>query len=171
MSMPTSPHALPVPARVLSLALCAAVLAASAGCGDGAPTGDARPADPATAAAKPVPGDGPAKAEAKVAERPSAPETKLAAAPKPDAAPEGPAEVADGKIGVPECDEYIEKYAACIMEKVPEPARPHMKEAMELSAKAWREAASGPAKDGVAATCKTALEAAKQATESLGCDW
>jgi hypothetical protein len=147
-------------ARVLSLALSVAVLP---GCGDGAPA-----SKPET---RPAPAEAPPKADPKLAERPSVPEAKGAAVAKSVEAPAPPAAVPDGKIGVPECDEYIEKYAKCIMEKVPEPARPRMKEAMELSAKAWREAASGPAKDGVAATCKTALEAARQATESLGCDW
>jgi hypothetical protein len=162
--MPMSPPASSFTARLLSLALSAAALP---GCGEGATPSkpEAKPADRA------APAEAPPKAEPKVAERPSVPEAKGPEAAKPGEAAAPPAAVPDGKIGVPECDEYIEKYATCIMEKVPEPARPHMQEAMELSAKAWREAASGPAKDGVAATCKTALEAARQATESLGCDW
>jgi hypothetical protein len=162
--MPMSP-ASSFTARVLSLALSVAA------CGDGAPASnpEARPADRATPAATPA--EAPPKADPKLAVRPSVAEAKGTGAAQPVEGAVPPAAVPDGKIGVPECDEYIEKYAKCIMEKVPEPARPHMQEAMELSAKAWREAASGPAKDGVAATCKTALEAARQATESLGCDW
>ncbi len=75
------------------------------------------------------------------------------------------------KIGIAECDEYIEKYTKCIMDKMPEAGRAQMKDAMEQSAKAWKEAAAGPGKDAVAATCKTALDAAKQATTAMGCTW
>lgn len=173
MSMTTPTSASSVLARLLSLALGAAVLAAIPGCGDGpaAPPAEARPAGRAAPAAVPAtPESKGTPASKALAERPDAPGAK-ADAPKPSDAVGTPAAVEDGKIGVPECDEYIEKYTKCIMEKVPESARPHMREAMELSAKAWREAASGPSKDGVASTCKTALEAARQATESLGCDW
>jgi hypothetical protein len=75
------------------------------------------------------------------------------------------------KIGIAECDEYIEKYTKCIQDKVPEAARAQMKDAMDQSAKAWKEAAAGPAKDGLATACKAALDAAKQATASMGCEW
>ncbi|MBC8070342.1 MAG: hypothetical protein IAG13_18560, partial [Deltaproteobacteria bacterium] len=75
------------------------------------------------------------------------------------------------KIGIAECDEYIEKYTKCIQDKVPEAARAQMKDAMDMSAKAWKDAASGPAKDGLATACKAALDAAKAATASMGCEW
>lgn len=75
------------------------------------------------------------------------------------------------KIGIAECDEYIEKYTKCINDKVPEAARAGMKDAMTASAKAWKDAAAGPAKDSLAAGCKSALDAAKQATASMGCEW
>jgi len=84
-----------------------------------------------------------------------------------------PAEGGGGgdKIGVPECDEYIEKYSKCINDKMPEASRQQMKDAMDQSAKAWKEAAAGPGKDSLAAGCKAALDAAKQATASMGCEW
>ena len=84
-----------------------------------------------------------------------------------------PAEGGGGadKIGVPECDEYIEKYSKCIMDKMPEASRQQMKDAMDQSAKAWKEAAAGPGKDSLAAGCKAALDAAKQSTASMGCEW
>jgi len=106
------------------------------------------------------------------AKKDAAPAPAADAPPAGDAAPAGdaPAGGAD-KIGIPECDEYIEKYTKCIMDKVPEAAQAQMKDAMNQSAKAWKEAAAGPAKDGVAATCKTALDAAKTATSAMGCEW
>jgi hypothetical protein len=84
-----------------------------------------------------------------------------------------PAEGGGGadKIGVAECDEYIEKYTKCIDTKMPEASRQQMKDAMTQSAKAWKDAAAGPGKDALATSCKTALDAAKQATASMGCEW
>ncbi len=74
-------------------------------------------------------------------------------------------------IGVPECDEYISKYVRCISDKIPEAARSSMIDAMKQAAQAWKEAAEGPAKDSLGAACKTALEAARDATKSMGCVW
>lgn len=76
-----------------------------------------------------------------------------------------------GVIGIPACDEYIDKYKRCISTKMPEAARGQMMEAMDMSVQAWKEAAAGPAKDGLAMACKAALDAAKQATASMGCEW
>jgi len=75
------------------------------------------------------------------------------------------------KIGVAECDEYVEKYSKCIGEKAPEASRTAMKEAMDSTVKAWKDASAAGAKDGLATSCKTALDAAKQATSTLGCTW
>jgi hypothetical protein len=74
-------------------------------------------------------------------------------------------------IGIPECDEYLTRYAKCIEDKLPEAAKSQMNDAMAQTAKAWQEAAAGPAKDGLGPACKAALDAAKQATASMGCEW
>ena len=76
-----------------------------------------------------------------------------------------------GPIGIPECDEYITKYEKCIRAKVPKAARASMLDAMAQSTKAWKEAASGPAREGLATACKAALDAAAAATEAMGCEW
>lgn len=76
------------------------------------------------------------------------------------------------KIGVPECDEYIEKYEACVFSKVPEAMRETFKSSFEQSRKAWKEAAASPqAKASLASSCKTALETAKQSLAAYKCDW
>ncbi len=75
------------------------------------------------------------------------------------------------KSGVKACDDYIEKYTKCISSKVPEAARKSMLEAMAQSSKAWKEAAEGPAREGLENACKAAFDAAKQATEAMGCEW
>lgn len=76
------------------------------------------------------------------------------------------------KIGVPECDEYIEKYEACLNSKVPEAQRAAMKSAFEMARKGYKDAASTPqGKSTLAAACKQAMDAAKQATTAYGCTW
>ncbi len=112
--------------------------------------------------------DAKAKAEEKKAEEKKAEEKKEEA---PAADGGGAGGGGGDKIGIAECDEYIEKYTKCISDKVPEAARQQMKDAMDQSTKAWKEAAAGPAKDGLATACKAALDAAKQATASMGCEW
>jgi len=76
------------------------------------------------------------------------------------------------KIGVAECDEYLDKYEACISSKAPEAARPQLKSSMETTRKSWKEIASTPeGKSGLAMTCKTALDTTKQSMASYGCQW
>ena len=55
-----------------------------------------------------------------------------------------PAAAAAGDFGVPACDQYMRKYAACVDSKVPEGARAMMKESMMQTHLAWKQAASTP---------------------------
>lgn len=76
------------------------------------------------------------------------------------------------KIGVPECDDYIAKYEACITSKVPEAQRGMFKTSFETARKTWKDAAANPqAKPGLAAGCKQALETAKQSMSGFSCAW
>ena len=77
---------------------------------------------------------------------------------------------AGDKIGVPECDDYIAKYEACITGKVPEMARGALDSALKTARDNWRKAAATPeGKAGLAAACKQATEAAKTSMKSYGC--
>ena len=92
----------------------------------------------------------------------------------PDAKPAGGTSlaVAEGDFGVPECDNYMRKYLACIDSKVPETARPMLKQALDQSKAAWKQAASTPAgKTGLAAACTQAEATAKQSMAAYGCEW
>lgn len=81
-----------------------------------------------------------------------------------------PTTASTGKIGVPECDDYLAKVDACVSTKVPELARAQYKAAMEQNRKAWQLAASTPqGKTALAAQCKQATEAAKTAYKSYNC--
>ncbi|PYS97757.1 MAG: hypothetical protein DMF65_10910 [Acidobacteria bacterium] len=76
------------------------------------------------------------------------------------------------KIGVPECDDYISKYEACVNSKVPESMRATVKASMETARKMWKDAAATPqGKAGLAQACKQALETAKTSMSSYGCSW
>ena|SRR5947209_11815675 len=76
------------------------------------------------------------------------------------------------KIGVPECDDYIAKYEACVNSKVPEAMRASVKGSMETARKMWKDAAATPqGKAGLAQACKQALETAKSSMGSYGCSW
>ena len=76
------------------------------------------------------------------------------------------------KIGVPECDDYIAKYEACLSGKVPEAARATYKTSLETMRTTWKKAAETPqGKAALAQGCKTALEQAKSTMSSFGCSW
>lgn len=76
------------------------------------------------------------------------------------------------KVGVPECDEYIEKYEACINSKVPENMRGTYKSSFETMRKSWKDAAANPnGKAALATGCKQALATAKQTFTAYNCAW
>ena len=76
------------------------------------------------------------------------------------------------KIGVPECDDFIAKYEACVNSKVPETARSMVKANLDAMRTAWKQAAANPqGKAALATGCKTALEQAKTQYSAYGCSW
>ena len=73
------------------------------------------------------------------------------------------------KVGVAECDEYIEKMEACFT-KMPEAQRGMVKNNFDTLRKSWKDAASTPnGKAGLATGCKAALDVAKQSYNY--CTW
>jgi hypothetical protein len=71
---------------------------------------------------------------------------------------------------VPECDDYITKYEACITGKVPEAARAQFNSSLKQLRDSWRQAASTPqGKAGLAQGCKMATEQARASMKSFGC--
>jgi len=80
--------------------------------------------------------------------------------------------VAAGDFGVPECDSYMQKYVSCIESKVPEAGRAMLKQGLDQTKAAWKQAAATPAgKAGLAQACTQAAAAAKQAMGAYGCAW
>ena len=88
-----------------------------------------------------------------------------------DAPPEtDPSEIPE-VVGIPECDEYLFKYRRCIEAKMPEASKSAVMDALDKSVEAWKTVAEGPGRSALAETCKTASQAAKKATEAMGCTW
>ena len=76
------------------------------------------------------------------------------------------------KIGVPECDDFIAKYDACVSSKVPEAARAQYKSAVDQWRASWKKLAENPATKGsLAAACKQAAAQQEAALKSYGCSW
>ncbi|MEZ4225026.1 MAG: hypothetical protein R3B13_28995 [Polyangiaceae bacterium] len=78
----------------------------------------------------------------------------------------------ENSTGVPECDTYLSKYEKCVDEKVPEVAKPGIKQSIDRMRTTYRTSAQNPAaKVGLAQGCQQALETTKQAMASYGCTW
>lgn len=76
------------------------------------------------------------------------------------------------KIGVAECDEYLDKYEACVSGKVPAAQRAQYESSLAQARKSWRDLAANPqTKATLAQVCKMATEQARQALSSYGCNF
>ena len=76
------------------------------------------------------------------------------------------------KIGVPECDDFLTKYDACVSGKVPEAARAQYKSAIDQWRSSWKKLADNPATKGsLAAACKQAATQQEAALKQYGCTW
>jgi hypothetical protein len=96
---------------------------------------------------------------------------KPADSPKTTDAPK--TETADS-VGVPECDDYIKKYEACLTKiaKDAPQVQPSLKTSFEQQRSAIKQAVSTPqGKSMMATQCKQYVESAKQATSAYACSW
>src|SRR5438094_2825790 len=69
------------------------------------------------------------------------------------------------KIGVPECDDFIAKYDACVSSKVPEAARAQFRNALGQWRESWRKLAANP--QGRARLVSVCRQAAEQQAAAL----
>ena len=73
-------------------------------------------------------------------------------------------------IGIPACDDYLDKYAACVADKVPAESRDTLKASLDQTRDAWRAAlSSGTGKSELEAACKTMYDSARTAMAAYGC--
>lgn len=94
-------------------------------------------------------------------------------APAPEAAPTETVEAAPaetgGEIGIAECDDYINKYKAC-MDKLPAEGRAAYQQGLDQMVSAWKQVPT-EARSSLAEGCKMATENAKTAMQAMGCEW
>ena len=84
----------------------------------------------------------------------------------------GSSTTAGDKIGIPECDDYIAKYEACVRGKVPEQARAALESSLKTARDNWKKAAENAQSRGtLAAACKQASDAAATSMKAYGCTW
>ena len=77
-----------------------------------------------------------------------------------------------GKLGVAECDSFLEKYEKCVMTKFPEGSRKQAIDAMVQTTASWKDLAkTDSGKQALAQGCKQADEQTKQAMSQFGCEW
>lgn len=135
--------------RIVSVGLLAALGLGLAACGKDeqpAPTPAAPPAATAPAAATPA-----------------------APPPPPPVAPTGSTASA-GEVGIAECDDYLNKYEACLNGKVPEAARAALQQSLEATRDAWRQAAGqAQGADALRNACVQAHESTRSSLQAYGC--
>ena len=79
---------------------------------------------------------------------------------------------AGDKIGVPECDDFIAKYEACVSGKVPEVARAQFQSMLKTWRTEWKKAADNPqTKAALAQGCKMSAEQANASMKAYGCSF
>jgi hypothetical protein len=79
---------------------------------------------------------------------------------------------AGDKIGVPECDDFIAKYEACVSGKVPEAVRAQFQSMLKTWRESWKKIADDPNTRGtLAKACKDAAAQQEAALKPYGCSW
>jgi len=93
-----------------------------------------------------------------------------ATSPASAASPATAVVVSGDKIGVPECDDFIAAYEACVTGKVPEVARAQYKASIEQWRTSWKQLAANPnTKATLVAACKQSAEQARVSMKSFNC--
>lgn len=102
-----------------------------------------------------------------------APAAAPAATPPPAATTAAPAATASAdRIGIAACDDYLDKYQACVADKVPAEARASFESSLAATRSSWKSMAGNTATSASLETaCKQAVESTKQAMASYGCQF
>ena len=74
--------------------------------------------------------------------------------------------------GIAACDDFLTKYDACVVSKVPEAQRAMYKTQIDQTRKAWVDMAkNASAKTAMETTCKQTLDATKASLTAYGCSF
>jgi hypothetical protein len=78
---------------------------------------------------------------------------------------------AEEEIGIPECDDYIRKYEACL-DKVPDADQMRFRTMLDTQRTQWRAAAKeAVSRDTAVDQCRSAMATAKQSMGTYGCEF
>jgi hypothetical protein len=81
-------------------------------------------------------------------------------------------DVSSGPTGVPECDDLIAKYKACVGLKAPEDARERTLADFDVSVEAWKKDSEDPTRRGeLARGCGERAVSLQKTTDAWGCEW
>lgn len=78
------------------------------------------------------------------------------------------------KIGIQECDDFLEKYEKCVTTstKIPTEAQESYKSAIQQMRDAYKASASNPAaRPSLRMACQQSLKATREAMKSFDCEW
>jgi hypothetical protein len=76
------------------------------------------------------------------------------------------------KVGIPECDDFLAKYEACVTGKVPEAGRAAYQSSLKQWKDSWKQMAANPqTKGALTAACKQAADQAATSMKTYGCAW
>ena len=75
------------------------------------------------------------------------------------------------KIGIPECDDFIAKYNACISDHVPEAKKIEYKENIDAFARSWKQLTANSDRNTVAAACKRHSDITREKMKRFGCEF
>ena len=76
------------------------------------------------------------------------------------------------RIGVPECDDYLTKYEACVSGKIPEASRAAYTSTLARTREQWKKLADNPqTRPTLVQACKMATEQSKTTMKSFGCEF
>ena len=111
-----------------------------------------------------------APAAAAPAEEP-APAPAPAASVAPAAAPADATAMAPTaeSVGIPECDDYLTKYEACIASHVPAASQAALKQSLDATRAGWKQAIAAGGKSSLAAACTQMKESARASLKAYGC--
>ena len=121
---------------------------------------------PAATPAEPTPAPAPTDTTAAPAD-PTAAATDTMA-PAETSATTAPASTAE-PLGVPECDDYLTKYEACLAAHVPAESRDALRQSLDATRAGWAQAIAAGGKDQLAAACTTMRESARASLQAYGC--
>jgi hypothetical protein len=72
-------------------------------------------------------------------------------------------------LGVPECDDYLTKYEACISAHVPAASQDALKQSLDATRAGWKQAIDAGGKATLATACTQMKESARTSLKAYGC--